>query len=38
VDDDGAPDEDEDEFFDASLRFTQNMEVRPTKKEGGKEV
>jgi len=37
VDDDVAPDEG-DEFFDAALRFTQNMEVRPTqegRREGG---
>jgi hypothetical protein len=31
VDDDAVvPDEDEDEFFDAALKFTQNMEARPT--------
>jgi hypothetical protein len=39
VDDEVAPDEDEDEFFDAALKFTQNMEAtRPTqegRREGG---
>jgi len=39
VDDDVAPaDEDEDDFFDAALRFTQNMATRPTqegRREGG---
>jgi len=37
-DDDVAPDEDEDEFFDAALKFSQNMEARPTqerRREGG---
>jgi len=37
VDDDVAPAEDDD-FFDAALRFTQNMDARPTqegRREGG---
>ncbi len=38
MDEDVAPDDDEDDFFTASLRFTQNMEARPTqegRREGG---